>query len=167
MTGPSGANGATGASGAAGATGATGPSSAGFGNIVFAGAIQGAIGAFQTSNSFGGFQARKSYVVRIQIETYNTTKNLATYPLSFSISAVGATPTVYSTYSISNGTNWISGAKQDEVKILAELAIDGSAVLTSYSFSVTVTCGATTTAFPLAISGKYLITEVGQVSTVN
>jgi hypothetical protein len=167
VAGSQGAAGSAGSAGAQGATGLSGTSKTFYGNIVFVSAIQGSIGSSQPSNTFGGFQAGKSYIMRIKIKTFNTTQNLSTYPISFAIAAQGASPTLFENYSVVAGSNWISGAKQDEVNIIADIAIDGSSVVTAYTFIVTITCGAATSVFPIALSGNYLLSEVSQVSVTS
>lgn len=156
--------GATGTAGSIGAAGATGPSSAFTGAISFANVIQGVAGSSQSSNFFGSFQAGKSYVVRISIETFNAAKLVSTYPLSLVISASGAAPVLWTFYSVANGSFWDAGATQDKVTLVAEVAIDGSATASSYGLVATVTCGLNTGSFPISLSGKHLSILLGQVT---
>jgi hypothetical protein len=162
--GPTGLTGSTGVAGIVGATGAAGSSSTHYGSISFASVIQGAAGSSQPSYAFGSFLAGKSYKVRIQIDSYNATKNLLTYPLLPAISAQGAAPILWMSYSVHNGSYWISSAKQDQVALLIDLIIDGSNTATDFNLIATITCGSNTTAFAINLSGKYLATEVGQVA---
>lgn len=163
-SGPQGSPGNTGATGTAGSIGATGPSSAFTGAISFANVIQGVAGSSQSSNFFGSFQAGKSYVVRISIETFNAAKLVSTYPLSLVISASGAAPVLRTFYSVANGSFWDAGATQDKVTLVAEVAIDGSATASSYELVATVTCGLNTGSFPISLSGKHLSILLGQVT---
>ena len=110
--------------------------------------------------------AGKSYLIKIQIDTYNPTKNLLTYPLVPEISAVGAAPVIWMNYSVVNGSYWIAAAKQDQVALIIDLVVNGSSAVTDFKLVVTVTCGSNTTAFPINLSGKFLATEVGQVAEV-
>lgn len=164
--GPPGANGATGAIGATGATGATGPagpSTANYGPVNFASQIQGVVGTSQSSSNFGSFEAGKSYVVRIQIQTFNIDRLITAYPLSLDVAFQGASPTYSASYVVANGSSFNLATKRDDVSITAEIVIDGSLVASAYSLSLTVTCGANTSSFPISLVGKYQAIKVGQV----
>lgn len=162
--GAQGAAGAAGLAGLAGATGSAGPSNAYQGVINFLLPIQGAPGSSQMSNKFGNFQAGRSYVVRVQIETYNIPKQLLTYPLSFDISAAGASPLISYSYTVANGSFWIESARRDEVSVVADVTVDGSSVTSSYTLAVSVACGTNTSSFPITMTGKYIGVLVGQVT---
>lgn len=105
---------------------------------------------------FGSFAAGKSYLVRINIEPFNAAKLVSTYPLSLVISASGAAPVLWTSYSVANGGFWIAGATQDKVSLVAEVVIDGSATVSSYELVATVTCGLNTGSFPISLSGKHV-----------
>ena len=168
--GPPGANGAPGSTGSTGgigltgATGPTGPSSAYQGGITFAGNIQGVSGTSQVSDAFGTLAAGKSYIFRIRVQSFNAAQLLLTYPLALTVSAQGASPTISYSYSVANGSLWVSAAKREEVTIFADISIDGSAVISSYSLTVTITCGTNTTSFPVVLAGNFVGILVGQVS---
>ncbi|MBI3428462.1 MAG: collagen-like protein [Actinobacteria bacterium] len=159
-----GAPGASGPSGPAGTAGSIGPSSAYQGGISFASNIQGVLGSSQVSDAFGTLAAGKSYVFRVQIHSYNAGQLLLTYPLAFNVAAQGATPIISFSYSVANGSHWVSSTKREQVNIFADISIDGSAVISSYSLAITITCGTNTTSFPLTLSGSYVGVLVGQVS---
>jgi hypothetical protein len=65
---------------------------------------------------------------------------------------------------VANGSLWVSAAKREEVTIFADVSVDGSAVISSYSLTVTITCGTNTTSFPVVLAGNYVGILVGQVS---
>lgn len=163
-TGAVGPSGPTGAMGPTGATGAAGSSSAVYGSVNFASPIQGAIGTAQTSSNFGTFEAGKSYLVRIQIQTFNVDRLISTYPLAIDLSALGATPSRSVSYVISNGSSFNLSTRRDDVSITAEVILDGSQVATSYALSMTITCGANTSSFPVTLVGKFQAIQVGQVT---
>ncbi len=169
-SGAPGANGAVGPAGASGATGptgpagATGPSQVLYGALSFPSPIQGAIGSSQSSSSFGTFEPRKSYVVRIQIQTFNVDRLVTAYPLAFDVVAQGATPLISYSYIISNGSSFNASTRRDDVSIAAEVVVDGSQVATSYSLVLTVNCGTNTTSFPVTLTGRYHGKLVGQVT---
>ena len=162
--GPAGATGPTGSTGPTGPTGATGPSLALYGSLNFPLQIQGAIGSSQSSLNFGTFEAGKSYVVRIQIQTFNVDRLLTAYPLALDVAAQGATPTLSLSYVVANGSSFNASTRRDDVSISAEVIIDGSLVASAYSLTLTVTCGTNTTSFPITLSGRYHGTLVGQVT---
>jgi hypothetical protein len=159
-----GTNGAVGPSGPTGAAGADGSSNAIYGAVDFVSPIQGVVGTAQTSSNFGTFQAGKSYVVRIQIQTFNVDRLIATYPLALELSALGAAPSRSISYVVSNGSSFNLSVRRDEVSITVEVILDGSQVVSSYALSLTVTCGANTTSFPVTLMGRYHATQVGQVT---
>jgi len=171
-TGATGSTGSTGAQGQAGtqgvqgdvgATGAAGPSNSFIGAISFSADIAGTPGSAQISNPFGTFEAGKSYLLRVFIQSFNSTKVVSTFPLALNISASGASPSIYSSYVVANGSFWVSGAKQDEVSLIAEIAVDGAAIGSSYRLLATVTCGLSSGATPITLIGNYVATLVGQV----
>lgn len=162
--GSSGASGGIGLTGATGATGAVGPSNAYQGGITFASNISGVSGTSQVSDSFGTLAAGKSYIFRVRIRSYNVAQSLTIYPLALTVSAQGASPTISYSYSVANGSNWVASAKRDEVTISADISIDGSAVISSYSLTATVICGTNTTSFPVVLAGNFVGILVGQVS---
>lgn len=165
--GPSGSTGVAGTPGAigpSGPTGAVGPSSAIYGSVSFGSPIQGVVGTAQTSSNFGTFEAGKSYLVRIQIQTFNTSQLITAYPLAIELSVLGATPSRFVSYIVSNGTSFNLSTLRDEVSIAAEVILDGSQVANSYALSITVTCGANTSSFPVTLIGKYHAVLVGQVT---
>lgn len=162
--GSAGATGGIGLTGATGATGAAGPSNAYQGGITFASNIQGVSGTSQVSDAFGTLAAGKSYIFRVRVQSFNAAQLLLTYPLALTVSAQGASPTISYSYSVANGSLWVSAAKREEVTIFADISIDGSAVISSYSLTVTVTCGTNTTSFPVVLAGNYVGILVGQVS---
>lgn len=162
--GSAGATGGIGLTGATGPTGAAGPSNAFQGGITFAANIQGIAGTSQASDAFGTLAAGKSYVLRVQIRSYNVAQQLLAYPLALNVSAQGASPIISSSYSVANGGRWVSAAKREEVTVFADISIDGAAVVSSYSLIVTITCGTNTTSFPLVLDGNFLGILIGQVS---
>ena len=168
--GPSGSVGATGPAGAIGATGptgptgATGPSHAWYGLVNFTSPIQGVIGSAQTSSNFGAFEAGKSYVVRIRIQTFNIDRLILSYPLSLDITTQGATPSLSVAFAVSNGSSFTLSVRRDEVTINAEVILDGSQVVNPYSLSATITCGSNTGSFPITLIGNYHAILVGQVT---
>jgi len=149
--------------GTTGAVGAAGPSSVTTGAISFPAVIQGVLGSSQTSSAFGTFLNGSSYIVRFRVETYNATKDISTYPLVLTVSAVGGSPTVTTSYSVVNGSYWRSGATQNEVIVLAESIISSSGSSGTFDLSITVACQAVTTLYPVTLSGTYSRTLVGQV----
>ena len=159
-----GATGGIGLTGATGATGSVGPSNAYQGAIIFASNIQGVAGSSQVSNTFATLAAGKSYVFRVQIQSYNIAQLLLTYPLALNVTAQGATPTITFSYTVANGIHWISSTRREQVGITADISIDGSVVNSSYSLTVSITCGANSTSFPITLTGNYIGVLVGQVS---
>ena len=164
LTGSAGAAGSAGPSGPSGAAGAVGPSNAYQGGITFLSNIQGASGSSQVSDSFGTLSAGKSYVFRVQIYSFHVGQSLLTYPLSFSVTAQGASPIITHSYIVSNGSHWVNSAKREQVNISADISINGSSVVSSYSLVITITCGTNTTSFPLTLAGSYVGALVGQVN---
>lgn len=162
--GPQGAAGTNGAVGPTGATGPAGSSSAIYGSVTFASPIQGAIGTAQTSSNFGTFEAGKSYLVRIQIQTFNVDRLISTYPLAIDVSALGAAPSRSVSYVVSNGSSFNLSTRRDDVSVTAEVILDGSQVVNSYALSISVTCGANTSSFPVTLTGRYHAILVGQVT---
>ena len=118
----------------------------------------------QTSSNFGTFESGKSYIVRIQIQTFNVDRLITTYPLALDVSTQGATPTYSVSYVVSNGSSFILSSRREDVSITAEVILDGSQVANSYALSLTVTCGANTTSFPVTLVGRYHAIMVGQVT---
>ena len=163
-SGPTGTPGASGAVGPSGPTGAAVSSGAIYGSVRFVSSIQGAVGTAQTSSNFGTFEAGKSYLVRIQIQTFNVGQLITTYPLALTLSTLGASPSHSISYVVSNGSNFNLSTWRDEVSIIAEVILDGSQVANSYSLSITVTCGANTSSFPVTLIGRYHAVPVGQVT---
>ncbi len=163
--GNTGDTGNAGSKGDTGNVGATGPSTSNFGIITFSAPILGAAGVSQTSNNFGSFDARKSYLVRITLETWNATKLISTYPLSLEVTAIGASPTISVSYNVANGSFWnpTSLAKQDKVGIIADVLIDGTSAATAFDLVVTVACGVATTSYAISLAGAYVKTLIGQV----
>lgn len=165
--GTNGANGSVGPSGATGATGATGPagpSNVLYGPVNFASPIQGIVGSAQTSSNFGTFEAGKSYVVRIQLQTFNVDRLITSYALALDVATPGAAPVHSVSYVVANGSSFNLSVKRDEVSITAEVILDGSQVASSYALSLTVTCGANTTSFPVTLLARYHSIMVGQVT---
>jgi hypothetical protein len=162
--GNSGANGSVGPAGPPGAVGATGPSNAIYGPISFVFPIQGVVGTAQTSSNFGTFEAGKSYIVRIQIQTFNIDGLSSGYPLTLDVVTQGASPTRSVSYVVSNGSSFELSTIRHDVSITAEVILDGSQVAASYALSVTLTCGINTTPFPLTLMGRYHAVVVGQVT---
>jgi len=162
--GSTGSTGGIGLTGATGPSGAAGPSNAFQGGITFAANIQGVASTSQVSDAFGTLAAGKSYVFRVQIRSYNAAQLLLTYPLALNVSAQGASPTISFSYSVANGSRWVSAAKREEVTVFADISIDGTTVVSSYSLLATITCGTNTTSFPLVLDGNFLGILIGQVS---
>ncbi|TRZ87838.1 MAG: collagen-like protein [Streptomycetaceae bacterium] len=164
-TGSKGDAGIAGAKGDTGSIGATGPSTSTYGTITFTAPILGAAGVSQTSNNFGAFEARKSYLVRVILETWNATKLISTYPLSLEVTAIGASPTISVSYNVANGSFWnpTSLAKQDKVGIVADVLIDGTSAATAFELVVTVACGVATNSYAISLAGAYVKTLIGQV----
>lgn len=163
-TGATGTTGSTGATGTTGATGFAGVSNALYGPVNFSSPIQGVAGSAQTSSNFGTYEAGKSYLVRIQIQTFNVDRLLTAYPLALDIATPGAAPSYSISYLISNGSSFNLSTRRDDVSISAEVIIDGSQVSNSYSLSLTVTCGSNTSSFPITLIGRYQAIMVGQVT---
>jgi hypothetical protein len=164
VQGPPGGQGVPGSVGATGANGAAGPSNSFVGPINFSADIQGIPGSAQISTPFGTFEPGKSYLLRIMIQTYNSTKVVSTFPLALNISANGAAPSIYTSYVVANGSLWVSGAKQDEVSLIAEIAVNGSAIGSFYQLSATVTCGVNSGSTPITLIGNYFATLVTQIN---
>lgn len=162
--GSAGAQGAPGANGANGATGSVGPSNAYYGPINFAAPIQGVAGTSQASSNFGTFEAHRSYVVWIQIQTFNVDRLISTYPLAFDVVTQGASPQSTVSYSVANGSSFNLSTRRDEVSINAEVILDGSQIAGPYALSVTITCGTATGSFPVTVMGRYHAILVGQVT---
>lgn len=165
--GASGAPGSVGATGGIGLTGASGPAgpSNGYqGDITFASSIQGTTGTSQISDAFGSFAPGKNYIIHIQIQSYNAAQLLLIYPLSFSVSSQGAAPVISNSYTVTNGSRWLGSVKRDEVVINADIAVNGSSVLSSYTLAVTIACGTNTSTFSVALTGNYVGVLVGQLT---
>ena len=122
------------------------------------------MGTAQTSSNFGTFEAGKSYVVRIQIQTFNVDRLILSYPLALDVATQGATPSYSVSYLVANGSSFNLSTRRDEVSINAEVILDGTQIASTYSLLVTITCGSNTGSFPLTLMGRYHAIMVGQVT---
>jgi len=157
--------GLTGSAGAAGGTGATG--SAGISNakssaITFTGNLAGNAGSTKASELFGTFNAGKSYVVRILINTYDANSTVFTYGLGLALSASGDSPIISSVYSVIYGSIY-SGGNRSTVAIVADVVLNGAATTNSYSLIATLTSGANGGA-SISVSGMSTQILVGSIS---
>jgi hypothetical protein len=102
--------------------------------------------------------------VKIQVQTFNIDGLINPYPLAIDLSALGASPSRSISYIVSNGNSFDLSTWRNDVSVTAEVILDGSQVATSYSLSMTVTCGANTSSFPVTLIGRYHAILVGQVT---
>ena len=169
-TGPAGASGVQGIQGVkgdtgnVGATGAAGPAGMSVGlqsPITFEGPLAGALGSTKTSNAFGNFSAGKNYVLRILISTYDANLSMANYGLGFGIAVTAGTATVNTSYVVMNGTQYSAG-NRIYISVVADVVLNGTTNLDTYSLIVTLTSGANGGASISAI-GTLTKIEVGSV----
>ena len=163
-TGSTGATGATGVTGATGATGATGPSNAYTGAISFTSTLQGNAGVSITSSNFGTFESGKSYVVRIQLWGKATVNNVN---LNLVVSAIGATPTMATYWTSAPVSTYRSNVLGKEYDIVADVVLNGSAVVSNYQLAVTISTGySVAVSDALTFNGGYTSILSGAVSGV-
>jgi hypothetical protein len=160
-TGPSGANGSNGAQGPAGATGAKGETGTSgiteliYGQLSF-NDLRGGIGTSEYVQ-LNAFQAKKSYVVRIHINTYlpNDSSN-SFLPLSLTVTSSVSGAVAQVSYSLLNGDSYRGGTAKFENSIVAEIVLDGSSIDVNYGITVQVAAGRTTEVNgPLKLSGSF------------
>jgi hypothetical protein len=156
--GPAGANGATGATGAQGPKGETG--TAGllqieYGNLTFSD-LSGGPGSSQFA-SLNIFSARKSYLVRISIVTYQPNDGTEFYmPISLTVTSTIPGINPQTRYLLAHGYSYRTGANRYENSIEAEVILDGHLIDEAYGINVTVSAGRTTEGIELLkISGMY------------
>jgi len=169
-TGATGPQGATGATGAAGATGLTGTQGA-------AGVVKAVVGTFtipdvsgiagtSQSGSINGFKAGKNYLVRIKIMGYQPSDNSEyLLPMSLATSVISGSPTFTATYSLLHGYSYRIGSIRYENSIDVELSLDGSAVVTDFGVTFTVTAGRNTSGAELVrFEASYTALEIQTVT---
>ena len=161
-TGLTGLTGTNGAAGGTGATGAAGISNAKSSAITFTGNLAGNAGSTKASELFGTFNAGKSYVVRILINTYDANSTVFTYGLGLALSASGDSPIISSVYSVIYGSIY-SGGNRSTVAIVADVVLNGAATTNSYSLIATLTSGANGGA-SISVSGMSTQILVGSIS---
>ena len=159
--GDTGLTGSTGAAGSTGATGAAGISNAKSSAITFTGNLAGNAGSTKASDLFGTFNAGKSYVVRILINTYDANSAVFTYGLGLALSASGDSPIISSNYSVIYGSIY-SGGNRSTVAIIADIVLNGAATTNSYSLIATLTSGANGGA-SISVSGMSTQILVGSI----
>ena len=111
---------------------------------------------------FGTFNAGKSYVVRILINTYDANSAVFTYGLGLALSASGDSPIISSNYSVIYGSIY-SGGNRSTVAIIADVVLNGAATTNSYSLIATLTSGANGGA-SISVSGmstQILVESIG------
>ena len=172
-TGPQGATGLTGAQGATGAAGSTGLT----GSQGAAGVVKAVVGTFtipdvsgiagtSQSGSINGFKAGKNYLVRIKIMGYQPSDNSEyLLPMSLATSVISGSPTFTATYSLLHGYSYRIGSIRYENSIDVELSLDGSAVVTDFGVTFTVTAGRNTSGAELVrFEASYTALEIQTVT---
>ena len=164
--GTAGARGETGTAGSVGSKGETG--TAGINGIVKAitgsftiGDINGIIGASNTG-SVTGFKATKCYVVRFNIYAYQPSDSSNYFlPMSLSFTATGGSPNVTANYSLAQGHSYRAGSTRYENSFIADVVLDGSAVVTDFGLTLTVVAGRSTATIELVkFVGSFIAMEV-------
>lgn len=157
-TGSQGPQGLQGATGPAGATGATGPSRSYHGNISWSAPLAAASGSQATSQTFGNFEANKSYLVRVVI-IGTIGSDADNPPVQLTISS-NSGASVQSMYSVNIVKTYRSGATAKEVNIAAEIIVDGAAIATSHGLNAAVThdTGLFST---ISLTGSFIATQIG------
>ena len=164
--GTAGARGETGTAGSVGSKGETG--TAGINGIVKAitgsftiGDINGIIGASNTG-SVTGFKATKCYVVRFNIYAYQPSDSSNYFlPMSLSFTATGGSPNVTANYSLGQGHSYRAGSTRYENSFIADVVLDGSAVVTDFGLTLTVVAGRSTATVELVkFVGSFFAMEV-------
>ena len=164
--GTAGARGETGTAGSVGSKGETG--TAGINGIVKAitgsftiGDINGIIGASNTG-SVTGFKATKCYVVRFNIYAYQPSDSSNYFlPMSLSFTATGGSPNVTANYSLAQGHSYRAGSTRYENSFIADVVLDGSAVVTDFGLTLTVVAGRSTATVELVkFVGSFIAMEV-------
>ena len=170
LPGAAGTNGLPGAAGAAGATGSTGPTGAtgssgivlgSQSSITFAEQLAGLAGSTTSSESFGNFEAGKSYVVRVLIKTFDVNKINTSYGIGLSISAGVGAPGISASYVVSTGTVY-SGSNMITISIVADIVLNGISVTTPYSLIATLTSGASSLS-SITANGSFTKIQVGAI----
>jgi hypothetical protein len=170
LPGTAGTNGLPGTAGAAGATGSTGPTgpagSSGTvlgsqSSITFAEQLAGLAGSTTSSESFGNFEAGKSYVVRVLIKTFDVNKINTSYGIGLSISAGVGAPGISASYVVSTGTVY-SGSNMITISIVADIVLNGISVTTPYSLIATLTSGASSLS-SITANGSFTKIQVGAI----
>jgi hypothetical protein len=181
-TGSPGSNGSPGAPGTAGAKGETGTAgsvgnkgetgTAGINGItkvisgIFTiGDISGITGSSSTG-SLTGFKATKSYVVRFNIFAYQPDDSgIYFLPMSLTFTATGGSPTVTANYSLAQGSSYRTGSPRYENSFIADVVIDGSAVVTDFGLTLTFVAGRSTASTELVrFVGSFVAMEVNSVT---
>ena len=161
-----GTRGETGTAGSVGSKGETG--TAGINGIVKAitgsftiGDINGIIGASNTG-SVTGFKATKCYVVRFNIYAYQPSDSSNYFlPMSLSFTATGGSPNVTANYSLAQGHSYRAGSTRYENSFIADVVLDGSAVVTDFGLTLTVVAGRSTATIELVkFVGSFIAMEV-------
>jgi hypothetical protein len=160
--GPQGIQGLTGLTGNTGPTGATGPSQVLFGTIGFAQQIKAGPGASVNSNAFGTFAAGKDYLVHLMI--YGVRAVSAFVSLKINVYGVGGSPTIQTSYLISNGGSYRTAFGENDTNLDVWITVDGSAVGTSYQLGANVSALEDTSTDFVTLSGAYLSQLVGSLT---
>jgi len=171
-TGASGASGAPGPQGAAGATGAQGPAGAkgetgspGISEVIYGSLmfndLSGSLGSGQ-SVLINAFEARKSYLVRIKIFTYQPNDSTEYFlPLSLSVSSTSSGAVVHQSFVYAHGYSYRDGIGRYENAIDAEIVLDGISSNVAYGITVLITAGRSTSGIELVkIEGTFTAQEV-------
>lgn len=163
--GPAGPTGATGAQGPKGETGTAGISRIDYGQLIF-NDLSGSAGTGEYVQ-INTFSARKSYLVRIHIYSYQPNDSTEFFlPLSLTVTSSSSGAIAQTSYFVAHGYSYRSGVSRYENSIEAEVILNGSQIDVSYGITVLVTAGRTTAGSELVkISGSYASQEVE--STLN
>lgn len=169
--GPAGAPGSPGPQGPQGVQGPQGPAGSSgssriiYGEISFAD-MQSASASF-SDGVISGLIAGKKYIFSIKIYTYqpnDSTENVL--PLSVDMTANSSMPIKYSKYVLSHGYSYREGLVRFENSLDIDLVVDGSAIASDYSITITVRAGISTAGVKMVkISGSFMATEVGNLAT--
>lgn len=167
-TGATGLTGTTGASGAPGDTGAAGTS--GISKAIAAsfsiGDISGNAGTSNTG-SITGFKANKSYVLRLTIVGFQPSDSSEyLLPMSLSFTPINGAPVVVASYSLVHGYSYRAGAIRYENSFIADVALDGTGVVTDYGLTLTVIAGRATNSNQLVrFISSYVALQVDAVAS--
>jgi hypothetical protein len=161
--GVAGVKGDSGTPGVKGDTGSTGPSQMTFGTINFSHTVSGGLGTSISSIGFGTFTAGKSYFVHLILVGLLASGEIAV--ISSTTQATGGSPTITAMQVISNGTsqNQVTATPEMDTTIDVYLLVNGSSVVTNFSFISTVTCWNYTGSNPLTLQGTYIAQLIGAI----